>query len=400
MFSPIVSIFLGLTAVGVLLHLVGLWSMLRMTRRRPQIADPASLPPLTLLKPVKGLEDALGNNLRSLLSQDYPAPLQVVFCATDAADPGLALARRVAADHPGVEARFVISNADYGHNPKVSNMHGGLVHARHDLVLQTDANVRVPDGYLRRAVGELVAAEADMLGSLVIGRGERTLTAALENVQLTCFLAPGMCIAHEVAQIPCVVGKSMLFRRSALQAAGGLHAVKDLLAEDFMLARNFERAGKRVVMSASAVANVNRDTGLQAFCARHARWMKMRAVISVPGFVGDLCSNASFFALLAALAGGTDGRLWGIYAWAVAHKTACDALVLSRLRGQGLRARHLLASAGRDVLLGLIWGYALLSRTTTWRGQRLRLGADSRLTPVPPSPEALPARLLRRVGLR
>lgn len=397
MFSPIVSIFLGLTAVGVLLHLVGLWSMLRLTGRRPKIAEGVELPPLTLLKPIKGLEDGLGDNLRSLLSQDYPAPLQVVFCATEVDDPGMALCRRVAREFPAVRCDFVRSKADFGHNPKVSNMQGGMVRARHELVLQTDANVRVAPGYLRSLVGEMLATKADMIGSLVIGEGERSAAAALENVQLTCFLAPGMSIAHEVAQIPCVVGKSMIFRRSALADVGGLHAVKDLLAEDFMLADYFVRAGKRVVMSPTTVANINRDTGLRAFLARHARWMKMRAVISSMGFAGDLMSNASFFALLAALAAPEDLRLWGIYAAAVAHKTFWDARVLRHLRGSALPLRYIWASAGRDLLIGLIWCYALCSRTTVWRGKRLRLGRDSRLTPVP---DGLPVRLLRRVGLR
>jgi len=395
MFSTTVSIFLGLTAVGMVLHLIGVWAMFRVTGRRRTTPLPTALPPVTLLKPIKGLEDDFEDNLRSVLSQDYSGARQVIFSSTEQDDPGMHAARRIADEFPDLDCLFVLSEPDFGYNPKVANMQGAIEHARHELVLQTDANVRMRPGYLQELVAELLDEEADMIGSLVVGAGEQSAGSALDNVQLTCFTAPGMCIAQEIAHIPCIVGKSMLFRRSALEDVGGLASVKDLLAEDFMLAGYFERARKKVVLSPTTITSVSAHATVDAFMARHARWLQMRAVVSVPGFIGDLCANASVFALAAFLVGGLDPVLGAIYVMTVVNKMFWDNRVLLHLRGTWLPWRFLWASAGRDVLLAAVWVYAVFARTTVWRGERLRLGRDSLLTP---EPAALPARARGRAG--
>jgi ceramide glucosyltransferase len=392
----VVSVLLALTGVAVLLHRIGMWATFRFTARSRPHTTRAVLPPLTLLKPIKGVEDGLEDNLRSFYAQEYPAALQIVFTSTDAADPGMAVARRVAADHPQLRTEFVLARDDFGSNPKVSNMQGGLQRARHDLVLQSDANVRLGPGYLQRIVSEMLEQDAALLGSLVVGVGERSVAATLENLQLTAFTAPGLCMAKELAGINCVLGKSMLLRRSQLESIGGLARVKDMLAEDYMLAQFYERAGLRVALSTETVANVNTRTSLRQFLARHSRWLKMRAVVSAPGYAADLCSNPLPLALAAVAAGGFDPRLLALAFAVYAYKCACDARLLHRLRGHGLGLAQLWATPARDLALATIWMYALFSRTTEWRGRRLRLGRDSLLLADEGS---LLLRALRRLGL-
>lgn len=396
MFSNAVSVLLALTGVAVLLHRIGMWATFRFARRSAANEASGPLPPLTLLKPIKGTEDGLEDNLRSFFTQEYPAALQIVFTSTDASDPGMAVARRVAADHPHVRTEFVLAREDFGLNPKVSNMQGGLSRAQHDLVLQSDANVRLSPGYLQRIVAEMLARDASLLGSLVVGVGERSAAATVENLQLTAFTAPGLCMAKELAGVTCVLGKSMLLRRSELEALGGLARVKDVLAEDYMLAQIYERAGKRVALSTQTVANVNTRTSLRQFFSRHSRWLKMRAVVSAPGYAADVCSNPLPFALAASIASGFDLRLVALAAAVYAYKCAWDARLLRLLRGHGLGAAQLWATPARDLALAAIWVYALFSRTTEWRGRRLRLGAGSLLVA---DDESLPLRVLRRMGL-
>ncbi|HEX2675879.1 MAG TPA: glycosyltransferase [Polyangiales bacterium] len=397
MFSATASIFLALTAVAAVLHRLGVWATFRHTKLRAEHAsEPAVWPALTLLKPIKGLEEQLEQNLRSFCGQSYPGPLQIVFASTDPLDPGLALARRIVSQYPNLrDVQFVISDPSFGMNPKVANLAGALRAARHDLVLQTDANVRIRSGYLRAVVAEFQREQAAMLGSLIAGTGERSLGAVLDNIQLTTFTTPGICLASEVADIQCVIGKSMLFRRSELNALGGLALVKDVLAEDFVLGQAYQAAGKKVVLSRLTVENVNIDTPLPRFLSRHSRWLKMRVVIHVGGFVADLLSNATFFALMATLFTGFDPRVLLTAAAVIAHKTWLDSRILTRLRGMPMAPLHVLCIPLRDVTLPLVWVYALFSRTTEWRGERFRLGTGSVLTPVghsvrPPAAEARP----------
>src|SRR5262245_54621677 len=118
MFSTAVSVLLSLTGVALLFHCVGMLAALRYTRRMKHRALPAAeaLPPVTLLKPIKGLEDQLEHNLRSFYEQDYPGELQLLFTSTEAADPGMEVARRIAADYPRIATTFVLARDDFGMN--------------------------------------------------------------------------------------------------------------------------------------------------------------------------------------------------------------------------------------------------------------------------------------------
>src|SRR5262245_16898827 len=115
MFSTTVSILLGLTGVALLFHRVGMFAALRFVGRKPEtgLGTPERLPPLTLLKPLKGVEDGLEANLRSFYEQDYPGDLQIVFASSEAGDPAMALARTIAADYPHVPTEFVHSRDDF-----------------------------------------------------------------------------------------------------------------------------------------------------------------------------------------------------------------------------------------------------------------------------------------------
>jgi ceramide glucosyltransferase len=253
-------------------------------------------------------------------------------------------------------------------------------------VLQTDANVRIRPDYLQAVVREFVQTGASLLGGLIAGTGERSLGAVLDNIQLTTFTTPGICLADELVGIPCVIGKSIVYRRSELDSLGGLALVKDVLAEDFVLGQTYAQAGKRVVLSRLVVDNVNVDASMMRFFARHSRWLKMRVVVHLGGFVADLLSNATFFVLLAAALSGFEAELVGLSALVIAYKMRVDTRLITRLRGQPLSASHLCCMPLRDVLLPCIWLYALFSRTTEWRGESFQLSRGSLLTPLTAAP--------------
>lgn len=397
MFDVSTWILLGCAAVATGLVGLGILSSLRHARLRPRRVPDAQLPPVTLVKPLKGVEEDLEGNLRTFYRQDYPAALEIVFATTEADDPALAVARRVARDYPQVPTRFVLSDPGFGLNPKVANLEGALRAAEHDLVLQSDGNCRVRPDYLRLVVGELLGAEASLLTSMVVGVGERSLGAAMENLQLSAFISPAMCTALHVARINCVVGKSMLFRRSELAEAGGLEVVRDILAEDFILGQRYQRMGKKVLLSATTVENVNRDIPITRFMARHSRWLKMRAVIHIPGFVADLLANPTPLVAATWVVSGFDPRIGIALAVVLPLKMAADAFFMRLARGRSMRLWHLALGPIKDSLMALVWIYSIFSRSVEWRGRKLRFGSQSRLRP---DDGALPVRLLRRVFAR
>ncbi len=383
--------FLALAGLAFAFYLVALWATRRHLRDDPAVAPADALPPVSLLKPLKGLEDALEENLESFFLQDYPAPFEIVFATTDDDDPALEVAKRVAARHPQVPVRFVLSDDTFGLNPKVANLAGAVEAAHYDLIHQSDANVRVPASYLRRIVGELIAAEASVLTSVVVGVGEERPGAAMENLQLSAFIAPAMCLALRVADITCVCGKSMLLYKSELNdELGGLASVRNVLCEDFVLGERYKALGKKVLLSPTPVFNVNSDCGVERFVGRHGRWLKMRVTLHLPGFVADLLSNPVALSILGVVASGFEVSVMGAAAGVIVAKGVADQVAL-RLVRTPMKWRYALLSPVKDLLLLPLWVNAVFGRTVVWRGRRLRFGKETRLIPIDgEAPEAEP----------
>ncbi|HEY6877200.1 MAG TPA: glycosyltransferase [Polyangiales bacterium] len=390
----LITALLACTTFACCFYLVGIGSAFLHLRTRKHSQRSTALPPITLLKPLKGLEEDLEGCLRSFFAQQYPGPLEIVFATATRDDPALAVARKLAERHPHVRTRFVLTDANWGLNPKVSNLQGALRAAHTDLVLQTDANVWAPPTYVRDIVSELLRERASLLSSLVTGTGERSFGAAMENLQLTAYVAPACCTAMVIGGVPCVIGKSMLFRKSELRALGGLELVKDSLAEDFLIGQTYADAGKKVLLSATPIRNVNVDMGVERSLKRHARWLKMRAVIHPLSFIVDVLANPIALALALYAATGCDA----LYGWSalaiVCTKTVIDGLMVRVIRGTSMRARLVLAVPLKDLLMLAVWLYASVSRSVVWRGVRFRLGPGSQLVPDEGN---LPVRVIRRL---
>ena len=383
MFSLASTVLLACAAVALVVYLLGIWSAWRhVSRPLPDLSD-QTLPPVTLLKPLKGMEDELEENLRSFFEQQYPAPVQIVFASTDPDDPALALAHQLAASYPEADTAFVVADPGYGLNPKVCNLKGALDTAKHDTIVQSDANVRFRPGFLRQVVGEFVAEQASLQGCLVVGSGERSPGAALENLQLSAFIAPAMCAALVFGRTTCIVGKTEVYRRSELERLGGMEIVKDMLLEDFVLGKTYRKAGKKLLLSRLATYNVNVTSSLGAFFNRHTRWLIMAAVVSKPALLAELFSNPLALSLAAWAASGFELRLLAAPASVAVLKTTVDAWAVRFMRGRGMKLGHCLLSPVRDLLHLAIWVHSAFTRTTQWRGRRFRLGPDTRIIPLP-----------------
>ena len=151
---------------------------------------PDHTPPVTIFKPLKGLDEELEENLRSFFQLDYPC-YQLLFCVADADDPAIAVVRKLLGEFPDHDAQLVVGCPAFGLNPKVESLAAMDRHRKHDVILISDSNVRARPSYLRETACYLAEPGVGLVTNLFAGVGEVHPGAVLENLQLNGFIAGG-----------------------------------------------------------------------------------------------------------------------------------------------------------------------------------------------------------------
>lgn len=384
----------AISILGTLLCLLQVGATCSLIKKDRQSADGTathdvnSLPPVSILKPLRGLDDNLFDNLASFCTQDYPA-YEILFSLQDYNDPAYKVVKKVLDKHPNRNISIVVERCTAGLNPKVNNLIPAYRKSRHPYVLISDSNVMVDKNYLQEIMRHTQDPTVGLVSNLIRGVGGRSIGAILENLHLNSFIIGSVSFLDRFLKMPCVIGKSMLMKKDDLEALGGLTAFKDILAEDFIIGREMARINKRVVLSNHLISNVNEHWDVKRFLNRHTRWGKLRWNIGGAKYFSELLANPVFVAALPAIADPTQITL-SFAALIGLVKILGDSLIGRALEssssGQDLQKRspfiYFLIPV-KDFIIGILWFVPLLSSTVIWRGNRYRIGKDSRLSPCP-----------------
>jgi len=359
--------------------------------------------PVSILKPLKGLDDELEANLESFCNQSHPK-YEIIFGAADASDPALLVARKVAESHPRLPIRIVVGECPTGLNPKVRLLRALLRSARYDVILISDSNVRVDRHYLANTAAELEDPKVALVSNPIVGSGHMSLGATLENFQLNSYVIFGLALTNFVGKFACVVGKSMLMRKSALEQIGGFGRFADILAEDYLIGRAMRQRGFRVATCKSAIQTINKNWNVGRTWQRHLRWSQIRRSLGAPGYILELLllPHLWLFSMMGAWGIASPASLPVVFGiCGVTYLLTCvsEAAATSRWsRHHGGFVRLLAFAAVRQFGQGLLWLLAWAKSDVEWRGNRLRIGKGSRLMGPQRSPKAASQTLTRQAA--
>jgi ceramide glucosyltransferase len=383
-FVSLVHVAVAMTGVSFALYgtMMGLFMRAIGSRRERPPRPEGPAPTVTVFKPLAGCDDDLEENLESFARLDYPS-FEILLGIADSRDPAFAVARRFAARHPNVAIRIVVTDRHAALNPKVAQLIGLEREAKGDVYVISDSNVRVTPTYLWSLVSELADPRVGIVTSLFFGAGERTLGAALENLQLCVSTAPGIAAFNAVTRRAFTVGKSMAARRVDVKALGGFAPVGGVLAEDHVLGRRFMDAGFLARTSSDWVENRNVDCTLVRTIERHTRWAQTRRSLLPAAFAIEPMITPIIVATVAALVAPSWATLVLLAVAWVAQASMAFAAV-RRIRGPGTRWWWAPLEIVRAYFTGMCWARAYVSRRIAWRGHPFIIGKGSLIVPVTP----------------
>ncbi len=378
-----------LTAVPSLLALAGLgqavagWRAVRRFAAEP-VMRPGERPPVTLLKPLYGDEPLLAQALESVCGQDYP-DFQIVFGVQDAADPAIAVVRRLQRRYPHIEIDLVIDPTPHGSNRKVANLINMLPAAHHDLLVIADSDLHCAADYLERIVAGFADPTVGLVTTLYAGlAANASLAARLGAAAINHGFLPGALMSRDLGRQDCL-GATMALRRSTLAAVGGFQALVDHLADDNVLGSRVRALGLGIRIAGTVPATTVPETDLAALFRHELRWS--RTILSlVP--VAFALSSVQFPLFWALLAWVVSGNAWvGLLvpvSWAV---RALVARGIDRALGLVRQARAsavpVLLLPLRDVLSMAIILASYASDKVEWRGQMMHTRQPSPIEPDP-----------------
>lgn len=379
-----------IASVGSLLYLLQVYAARSLLHSDDSHkGESLPLPPISILKPLRGLDDNLFDNLAAFCLQDYPE-YEVIFSLQDFNDPAYKVARKVQDRFPHRTISIVIERCDVGLNPKINNLIPAYRKSSYPFILISDSNVMVGSDYLREIMIRAQSPGVGLVYNLIRGVGGRSFGAKLENLHLNSFIIGSVSFLQRFLNMPCVIGKSMLMKKSNLESLGGLEAFKDILAEDFIIGREMKNAGKEVVLSNYLVSNVNAYWSVKRFLNRHTRWGQLRWQIGGYKYLLEILVNPIFVSVIPLLHNGPSWRAVSFATLVSSIKVLGDMLLHQSIRRRGGSSSCIepslltfLMVPLKDILIGILWFAPMMTTSVVWRGNRYLIGKDSRLAPVP-----------------
>lgn len=333
--------------------------------------------PVTVLKPVCGLEPRLYESLRSFCDQDY-ARYQVVFGIRDASDPAIEIVKRLISEFPEQDLALVVDGRVAGPNLKVSNLINMAQAAKYGVMVIADSDMRVDRNYLTAVVAPFQDPTVGAVTCLYKGSPVEGLPSVLGAMFINDWFAPSVLVAVCLQQLRYCFGATMAVRKDVLEAIGGFAVLAHQLADDHMLGKMISAKEYRVALSPYIVENIVWEPSFKSLLLHELRWARTIRASRPLGHAFLFLTTPVALSLLFLLL--TPARTLGFAL--VAVSSLLRVLLHYKVRAVcqiAGPAKPWLAPV-RDVLCFAIWAASFLGCGVRWRGQDYSVQSDGHLT--------------------
>jgi len=362
------AIFLGLALVGVIRFHADAHRQFR------SILDDAHLPPVSVLKPVHGLEAQLEKNIESFFRQNYP-DYEILFAADEPDDPALDVVRAVCARYPHIRSRVLVTGAPWP-NPVVHSFHCLSQAAAHDILVTTDSDVEVSPNYLREIVPPMLDPKAGMLTCLYRGKNVAGFWSGLTAIGMSVEMTAGVLVANLLEGMKFGLGPTTVVRKDSLASIGGYAALKDYIAYDFAIGNLIAEKGYRVVLSAHIIDHIVNQKSFQRMWRNQLRWAQSTRYSRPKGHFGSGLIFAMPYGLLGFFAAALLGswKLGALFLGAAVLNRLAEAWLVgwTVVRDPKVRRAPWLYPL-RDLIGFFVWFASYLNLRYTWRDSRFEL---------------------------
>lgn len=333
--------------------------------------------PVSILKPLAGLDDLLESNLRTFFLQDYPN-FEILFAVREAHDPAVTVVEKLRSEFPNVPARlFVTGDPPYA-NAKVFSLDRMLKEAANDLVVMSDSDICVTPNLLRIVAAEFTDSNVGVATCPYRAVPGESFWSRLESTGMNTDFIAGILVARMLEGMKFAVGPTIVVRRHVLQAIGGFDRLKDYLAEDFVMGKFAAEAGYGVILSSYVIEHHIGNSNISKNAAHRLRWVRSTRRSRPAGYLGQLFTMPLPLAIMLSA--------WNHAWWPVLAVTvflrALAAYVISA-KVLDVRINWLLLPI-EDCVNFFFWVSGFFGNTIEWRGRRYELFRDGRFALLAP----------------
>lgn len=356
---------LVLAAAPLVYYALAMLAALRFFKRERAQVPSNHTPPVSVLKPVRGVDFGSHENFSSFCRQEYP-DYEILFAVNDDTDPAVAVIRRIIAEFPGRRIRLLVSAEPLGANRKVNKLARLAGEAQSEVLVLADGDVRVRPQFLREVVAPLADGEIGAVTCFYRGIAEKNLGAEIEAVGASSDFFAGVLVAGWTEGISFALGASIATTKEWLGKIGGFEAIAGTLADDYELGNRIVKAGGKVVLSREAVWTMYPAQTFRGFWDHQVRWARTVRLCRPLSYVGLLFTQGLPWAVLAALVAPTKWIAAGYVLAYLILRIAMAWIVGIWGVGDELLRRKIWLVPMRDAIHFVVWLASFGSNRIRW----------------------------------